>query len=233
MTDNAVRPHPEARSSGRFVRPAVMQRLAGATRDEHQHIENNLLLARLLQADDCVTHYRRVLAGFYGFYRPLEEALLAHPRVVTDTTLHFRLGKYPLLAEDLHTIGLSQNQLAALPRCEELPPHRHWQEVLGVLYVLEGATLGGQLIRKHLLAHLDARWHGALRFYACYGDRVGERWRTFQQLLAGHLPDDPADERLSMAIAAARQTFGLMDNWLAREEAGHYRDTRSSGLLTD
>lgn len=233
MTESAVQQHPQFRTPYRFVRPTVMQRLADATRAEHQHIERNSLLAQLLQSDVSVSHYRRVLAGFHGFYRPLETQLLANPDVANHRDLASRLGKHRLLAADLRTLEVSARQCQALPHCEDLPVCKHWHEILGVMYVLEGATLGGQLIRKQLLAHLDARWHGALRFYSCYGDQVGERWRTFQQLLAGNLPDDPADEHLSMAISAARQTFGLMDNWLARTEVGHYRDTRSSGLLTD
>ena len=62
-------------------------------------------------------------------------------------------------------------------------------EALGALYVLEGATLGGRIILRELAARgvrLDD-----LQFLDPYGDRAGERWRSFVQILEQRGAADP------------------------------------------
>jgi heme oxygenase len=70
-----------------------------------------------------------------------------------------------------------------------------------VLYVLEGSTLGFQVVRKRLPAdHLALTVAG--RFLLGYGPETGARWQSFQGELAA-LPR--AD--WSAAAAAALATF--------------------------
>jgi heme oxygenase len=48
--------------------------------------------------------------------------------------------------------------VGALPQYHDLPDIEDWPRMLGCLYVLEGATLGGQIISRHLqrTLHIDA-----------------------------------------------------------------------------
>lgn len=50
-------------------------------------------------------------------------------------------------------------------------------EALGRMYVLEGSTLGGRVIRRAVEARGDGM--SGLSFLDPYGERVGERWRAF------------------------------------------------------
>lgn len=50
-------------------------------------------------------------------------------------------------------------------------------DALGRMYVLEGSTLGARVIRRAVEARGDGM--AGLSFLDPYGDRVGERWRSF------------------------------------------------------
>ena len=52
-------------------------------------------------------------------------------------------------------------------------------EGLGALYVIEGATLGGQVITRYIQSALKIDATNGGRFFAAYGDRTGLLWRDF------------------------------------------------------
>ena len=61
-------------------------------------------------------------------------------------------------------------------------------EALGMLYVLEGSTLGGQFITRALATRgvIDP----GLAFLDPYGDETGVRWRSFLAVLVREVTDD-------------------------------------------
>jgi heme oxygenase len=78
------------------------------------------------------------------------------------------------------------------------------------LYVTEGATLGGQIISRHLEQTLGLSARRGAAFFGSYGLQVGAMWRTFCAILQTQTPVDQEDA----AIAAARQTFIAIHQWL-------------------
>ena len=80
--------------------------------------------------------------------------------------------------------------------------------------MLEGATLGGQLVRRHLAHTLGLGPATGAAYYHAYGDGVGPMWRAF---LAGLTV---AVEREGCApeemLAGARDTFDALADWLGR-----------------
>jgi heme oxygenase (biliverdin-IX-beta and delta-forming) len=81
-----------------------------------------------------------------------------------------------------------------------------------VCYVLEGATLGAQIIRRRLTTHFGDQIAGALRYYGCYGEHAGERWRSFHALMTTQFNAESA--AADDAVAAANATFATLDAWL-------------------
>ena len=165
----------------------------------------------LMDASLTRERYRQTLAKLLGFYAPLEERLADADWSVIGLD-PARRRKSPLLVSDLAALELAPAQIAALPRCHELPDTRTLAGALGCLYVLEGATLGGQLVRRHVAERLGLGPHSGCAFFAAYGDAVGPMWREYQQRLAivvdlGHAaPGDVVD--------AARETFDALTRWL-------------------
>ncbi|XOZ34944.1 biliverdin-producing heme oxygenase [Halomonadaceae bacterium KBTZ08] len=178
------------------------------TRPEHDRIEAALDIPDSIREP---TDYVRLLAGFYTFYQPLEQQLLRLDWQGSDIDMEAR-RKAPLLARDLEACGTKPEGLTF---CSQLPPLRDATEGLGCLYVLEGATLGGEVIHRRLHTGFGSWLENRDRFYRCYGDERGHMWRAFKQA-ANHFGQacDPADQ--SRTIDTARTTFRLLQAWLER-----------------
>ncbi len=86
-----------------------------------------------------------------------------------------------------------------------------------MLYVLEGSTLGGQVIRKRLLARGQAMT--GLSFLDPYGPETGRRWKDFLAVLQRECPPD--DVRSGEAAAKGAVTgFDRAGAWLCAPRSG-------------
>jgi heme oxygenase len=180
----------------------LLQRLRDATRPHHQRTEARF---DVMREDLTLDHYRRLLGCCYGFYAPVEARLSA--AAFADLPLSGRL-KTPMLRLDLEALAVGE---AGVGHCATLPdvssPERAW----GCLYVLEGATLGGQIITRHVRRTLRLTPRRGCAFFHSYGDRVGEMWRDFgRRLSAAEVRS--ADE----VVRGARETFDCFYGWLGR-----------------
>ncbi|MGE6756631.1 biliverdin-producing heme oxygenase [Corallococcus interemptor] len=193
----------------------LLQRLKTETRPHHERTEG---VVRLMDAHLTPEGYRRQLEAFHGFYLPVE-ARLAGPLAALEPALELASRwKTALLEEDLRAMGHDTASLARLPRASALPSLTGLAEALGAAYVLEGSTLGGQLILRHLTRHFgpDARV-GNFAFFRAYGDRVGPMWRAFGAALT-QASERAASETFDAAVVqGARETFDTFAAWLMRE----------------
>jgi len=158
--------------------------------------------------------YQRLLEAYYGFYGPMEAALYECELIPEGFDQGART-KTPTLLHDLYALGLNEQAIGALPRCAELPTLDTPAACLGALYVLEGATLGGQVLRREMAQRLDVNADNGGAFLNVYGAETGRRWKDFLDYL-GRLPlDAPAKQ---LAVEAARSTFRCFEQWLDSQE---------------
>lgn len=184
-------------------KPFILERLRSETRLEHERLENDL---NLLRTDLTYSSYCQILERFYGFYFPWEQKLSA--RLPVSLPLDFEARrKTPKLVSDLRFLGSDPN---ALPLCADLPNLRTLPELLGGMYVTEGATLGGQLISRHLERTLNLQDGLGYAFFSSYGPNVGQMWREFRQLLVSVI--EPVFE--NETVVGAKNTFDSIYKWL-------------------
>lgn len=157
-----------------------------------------------------LTQYRAALQRFWGFHQPVEAALAR----LDWGGFSFEPRRRAWLAEaDLRALGMAGAEIESLPRCRtELPagPAAAW----GVLYVLEGSTLGGKVIRRALEQRLGDQVVRATRFFDDRQRPSGSLWRSFLAELERRIVS-PA-ERLE-ALAGAEATFSAMIGWFAAD----------------
>ncbi|MFL5365812.1 MAG: biliverdin-producing heme oxygenase [Myxococcales bacterium] len=193
------------------TRRSRLDQLRTATQSEHQAIESALGLGR---ADLTAARYRGLLLRFYGFYLPLEDdirALGGWEAYGLDLAARSKTG---LLKTDLVALGVDPS---GVPLCVERPRPRTRAEAFGVLYVLEGATLGGQILSRHLQQTLGLGPVNGARFFHGYGSRTGEMWQSFRKaLLACPMS---AGEEAAMALAAV-ETFRTLREWCGQGAEG-------------
>ncbi|HWI55760.1 MAG TPA: biliverdin-producing heme oxygenase, partial [Bacillota bacterium] len=102
--------------------------------------------------------------------------------------------------------------LESLPHCRALPPVTQCAEALGTLYVIEGATLGGQFIARHLAARFGLTPANGAAFFHSYGLQVGPRWQQFRAFLVSASAE--LEQERATIIASAQRTFQALDDWL-------------------
>ncbi len=189
-----------------------MHRLREATRLAHARVEASL---PLMSPSLTLATYVRVLEAFHGVYAQLEPRL---SRAAAEHGVALALGdrgKVALLVADLAALGKSVAEVQALPRCADLPRVTSASQAIGVLYVLEGATLGGRIILRHVDAALGLDAAGGAAFFSGYGDATGAMWTRFSR----HVDAASAIDT-DVAIAAAIETFETLTVWLDAALAG-------------
>ncbi len=150
--------------------------LKAETASVHRTLEERVTAVGLTgHVDD----YAGLLSCFLGLYRPLEDALgrLKWGDLAIDVSAR---QKSPWLEQDLRSLGY---RVEAIHDWPDLPRVSNTNEGLGVLYVMEGASLGGQLIGRWLASELGIGHSNGGRFFSSYGSRIGEMWRAFLDVL--------------------------------------------------
>lgn len=194
-----------------------------ATSASHRALEDQL---PLMNADLSREDYCQFVSRFFGFYAPLETQLLASPHLHQFAFDYASRQKTPRLAQDLLALGSTATALAAMPRCTDLPDCTTPEQLLGCLYVIEGATLGGRSITRHLQTHLSLTPESGAAFFDGYGAQTGSHWKAFCTMLSenadqqmGHSAHGSADDscvesRHAAIVAGANQTFETLTQWL-------------------
>ena len=191
----------------------VLTRLRLETRGEHDAVERVLDLMGTGLTREI---YCRRLERFYGFYGPLEDALQIRCELPDDhgggptsqlATLLPRLKKTAHLQRDLHYLGV---ETADLLLCSNLPPLETEAQVLGCLYVIEGATLGGQMITRHVRGTLGITPSTGGSFFEGYAGDTGKMWQAMRQLLVSGAIDRQTE---SAMVANAIVTFARLRGW--------------------
>ena len=183
----------------------ILIRLREETRSEHNAIEAVL---GLMSASLTLDTYRHTLERFYGFYRPVEEAV--HALGGWDGR-GLDLGerrKTPLLEADLRALGVNAPEL--LPLCRQLPPIVSVGGAFGALYVMEGATLGGQFISRHTGQTLGVTPETGGGFFHAYGERTGAMWQAFRAALVAFAAAPGTHDEV---VGSAILTFRTLREW--------------------
>ena len=179
-------------------------RLRAATAEAHHALERDLdWEARIA----TLRGYRDLLAGFYGFHAGYEPAI---GRALADEDLFGPRRRLERLDGDLRGLGLDRPAIAALPVAVPIAMGGP-AAALGALYVLEGSTLGGQVIRQALERRHGAAVADACAYYQGHGRATAAQWQTFCDALEARCADAAA-ERATLAAAVA--TFDALRSWL-------------------
>ncbi len=198
----------------------VMDRLRTQTRDEHIRVEA-LPFFRALHARELP------LASYVGFLRALSivyevfEQALMHTRhsaltAVWDSSLH----KLPLIDRDLayfQARGLPNAPVALLRAhllTQQVRQRAHDDPIslLGYLYVLEGSTLGGLVLKAQVARAFELTASDGIAYLSSYEKSTRAHWQAFAGRMNGVL-DDPAEQE--RVVAAAQEAFNGMGQIIA------------------
>lgn len=192
--------------------PGALDQLRAATSHCHRRLEKRLAISQRLSSRSA---YRAYLETLFGFHVPFETALGEHPvrRLLPDFD---ERRKVALLRSDLMALGALPESIAALPHCQYVPVLQNEAAAFGSLYVLEGATLGGQVLRRMVEQRLHLTSQSGASYLGSYGSNVGRMWQRFCSLVEDGCSD--AGSRV-IAASAAVSTFDSLEAWLCGRPA--------------
>jgi heme oxygenase len=214
VTDEAAVPS-ERGAVTRHARPAALDlrfRLRAATQPVHARVERQLDRRGRLTSIEA---YTSLLQDLLSLHRPIESALAA----LDPEALGIDFGarrKTGWLIADLIDLGHAPASLDRLPDCAAAPAPASTEAAFGALYVLEGSSLGGQVILRRVGPALGVGPAWAGRYFNGYGEATGAMWRVFVARLNA-LGADPATATAIETSALA--TFAAFESCLG---TGHH-----------
>lgn len=177
--------------------------LRQSTQQVHRDLEQDLHIA---SAGAGRKEYLAYAAALWGWLSRFEQELWSG---AWPSELHAaqRAGKCEWLMQDLREGGFSDAAFRHLPVSGFQPDLQSVESRFGVAYVIEGAQLGTQVLRKRLGPSL-APW--TPRWLEGYGEHTSSRWRSFIACLHSTLDSDA--KRLT-AARSAHATFSSLATW--------------------
>ena len=185
----------------------ISQRLRRETADAHLRIEQAIALER---DDFSLPDLRSLMIGFYGFHRTWEPAVAS--LLASDGPWFEPRRKLSALQSDLRALQIDPHD-PSLPVCQRLPQLADRFHAMGSMYVMEGSTLGGQLVGRFLSSRLSLRDGHGYSYFVSYGNNVGSMWRLFTDRLNAEVVD-ACSPHADHVVAAANQTFAYLADWL-------------------
>lgn len=178
----------------------ILAKLKEATRAQHENLENTVdVMSKMFSPED----YKILLTKFYRFYAAIEPKV-AENHLDTAGFDFAERRKTPLLEKDLQALGILENVRENVKLWQDLPALETPAAAFGSVYVMEGATLGGQVIMRHLKQHLDITPENGGAFFNSYGANVGPMWKSFGAAITVFAEKNQDDETI---VGAARETF--------------------------
>lgn len=109
--------------------------------------------------------------------------------------------KLPLIEKDLESLSL-----------ENQPASHHLEfdnehEALGAMYVIEGSTLGGNVIAKQL-SKTEGFDAVTFNFFGCYQENTGPMWQNFKEVL----DTEVTEEKYGEVLTGAKKLYSFLLN---------------------
>jgi heme oxygenase (biliverdin-IX-beta and delta-forming) len=191
---------------------SLRDRIRSRTAFAHAALEQTPLMCTFADANLSTEVYGAYLCLQWQLHSPLEASLL---RWLPPACAELRLQKCDWLRNDLQAMGMwPAASESVVTDADADAGVGSWAQAMGVLYVLEGSTLGLQVVRKQLQDKHPAL-RDAGRFMLGYGQDTGRHWRDFLVQL-----ETVAEVDWPLAEEAASATFDSFLEGFSRFELG-------------
>lgn len=170
--------------------------LKQATRAEHEGTEDTV---PLMQPELTRAQYVETLQRMYLAVSTWDAWSMEHAPARLLPLLEGRQRSL-LMVSDLQQLGVSLPTATAPMKLPEGPVSD--AEFLGRMYVMEGSSLGGQYIARHVEEVLGLIPGEGDAYFRGYDERTSAMWKAFKDVLA-EVPDDQTET----VVQAAREMF--------------------------
>ncbi|WP_405840331.1 biliverdin-producing heme oxygenase [Streptomyces sp. NBC_01518] len=197
---------------------AATQRLRNGTRAWHEALERTGFATAMLAGTLPLDRYVGQLAAYRVVLSALEAELTRTPCPSVTSVWSPDLVKLPLVERDLRHFAARgttpQPGPAAAEFAEEIrrTAATEPRELLGILYVLEGSTLGAMFLCRYVTEAYRLTDGSGASYYGS-GDRT--RWAAFTERLDRALGEPAVQERVLAAAERAYRHIALISGELS------------------
>jgi len=184
-----------------------LQKLRQETKADHQNVEGAVFL---MHQGLNTAEYVQCLQSIFGVVAAWEERAAEIAPEWLQSSLLARQRR-PLLALDLAWFGIAEKDEGrpTLPEMNNLP------SLFGTMYVMEGSTLGGQLIARHVEEVLHFTEGQGSSYFRGHGSQTGPLWKEFCEMLKLRIPD----EETEAVVVSAKAMFSTFGTWMQKKSA--------------
>jgi len=174
-----------------------LDHLRNQTAHSHKKLEN-LPVSVSITSD-------QVTKGEYAHYLNVMEDVVASAEISVFPILEQLIPdlkerkKQQLLENDLTFIGYKKNNYSPVFTGNYSLPF-----ALGILYVVEGSSLGGRFILKNIESTLGFDENNGATYFAGYGNKTGSYWKNFLNILTSY---EATNQNGAEIIAGADYAF--------------------------
>lgn len=186
----------------------IAQSLKERTGIYHEEVEKIMYARDIFNKSILVKHYKSLIEINYVFHALIEEKSFASLSPKTKEILSVEnRRKLPALKKDIELL-----QLSSIVDSYDFNISNE-DEALGTMYVMEGATLGGNVIKKHL-QQIDEFRNIPFHYYGIYGNEIGNQWKIFIQFLDKNVKNE------NDCFNKAKEAFTLLKS-IAQNRTAH------------
>jgi heme oxygenase len=179
------------------------ERLKRLTGPFHEELENCDYPSKLAQCVLSWDDYKSYLIIFHSLHKQLELAFLGYNEWNEHGIDILSRCRLKLLEKDLILMGIDPSKLT---NQIHINSPGSFAEAIGILYVLEGSTNGGQFLAKKIDLLFKDRPEGICNnYFLSYGEETKDKWHKYCQFLNSFGNDYP--EKVDEVIIGACNGF--------------------------
>lgn len=193
--------------------PDFRQSLKIATQPLHDALEKSPLAQSLASGTVKLSAYKTYLSKLYTLHAYCESQIAAFAEWGNYGIDPDQRRRLPMLIDDLKALGIDPSNLPS-----SFDWNRRWDfpTAVGVMYVLEGSTMGGMFLAQRLQLLIGHDGQPATRYFRGYGDQTMPLWSEYCRFLNRYAIEHP--QSLSSITDAACAMFAELQRILRESD---------------
>ncbi len=191
--------------------------LKQATDKQHQDLEQLMFVDQIMNGTLSLEQYKEILHTNYIVHACVEQYLFTSLDQELKTELDLdKRTKLPALQKDLQELNMEVPEV----ECADLEQITDAENaaLLGVMYVLEGATLGGNVVVKRLKVNQNLKFFNLnFNYYQVYGTNLVDNWKQFCRVLNTRVDKTEYDASIKSALSLFEQFASAKNKNLTKQ----------------
>lgn len=170
---------------------SFLNNLRNKTAESHKGLEALPISKLVVDPKITIEEYALYLSLMHDVVQNLEEDI--YP-ILSGLILDLNeRKKTKLILEDLKHIGTEKKKTVS--------PFKNASEIsvpfaMGMMYVVEGSTLGGRFILKNIQENLGLNEEKGASYFAGYGNKTGSFWKSYLNTLTDFESENNSEEEI-------------------------------------